>query len=175
MRPRVPTNNAVLPPLMILLLLVAGCAPASPELEDRTRVFEGAWFVVSYPVDFRPRPSIESSTADGFDSVFFDSPDGEATFYLYAPQWGGEAIDIALDPDTERLAEMDTSTDGPITTTRTTITATNGAWTRSYVTEDDERGPTRWTIGWQYASETARVKYSAAFAEFQESLTQFAD
>ncbi len=149
--------------------------PQPPPPDASTRVFEGAWFEVAYPADFAVRPSLESSSADGFDSAFFDSPDGQVTFYVFSPQWGGEPVDIALDPGTEMMADSTSTTAGPVTTTRVTIRARDGAWERSYVTEEDERGPTRWTIGWRYSSQEARERYAPAFEAFRESLTQFGD
>ena len=156
-----------------LLFPVTACAPEAPPVAQSTEVFQGAWFEVSYPASFEPRPSLESSSAEGYDSAFFDAPGGEVSFYVYAPQWGGEATDIALDPATEELVDSTTSTAGPLTTTYTTIAARDGAWTRSYVTTFDDRGPTQWTIGWRYASEQVRDRYEAAFTAFKESLQQF--
>jgi hypothetical protein len=149
--------------------------PQPPPPDASTRVFEGAWFEVAYPADFAVRPSLESSSADGFDSAFFDSPDGQVTFYVFSPQWGGEPVDIALDPGTEMMADSTSTTEGPVTTTRFTIRALDGSWERSYVTEEDERGPTRWTIGWRYSSQEARERYAPAFEAFRESLMQFGD
>jgi hypothetical protein len=151
------------------------CTPEPPAVVESTEVFEGAWFEVSYPASFQARPSLESSSADGYDSAFFDAPDGEVSFYVHAPQWGGEATDIVLDPITEEVVDSATSTVGSITTTHTTIAARDGAWTRSYVTTYDDRGPSQWTIGWRYASEQARDRYAAAFDAFKESLKQFAN
>lgn len=145
--------------------------PPDPPLE----LFEGAWFQVTHPADFTVRPSLESSSAEGYDSAFFDSPDGEVTFYVHSPQWGGEPSDIAVDPETEVLQDSTSTTEGPVTTTRMTIRALDGSWERSYVTEADERGPSSWTIGWRYASEAARERYARAFEAFRESLIQFGD
>lgn len=153
----------------------AGAGENPTAESSATTVFEGAWFEVAYPADFTVRPSLESSSAEGYDSVFFDSPDGEVSFYVHSPQWGGEPGDIALDPATETVADSTATTEGPVTTTRITIRALDGSWERSYVTEADERGPSRWTIGWRYASEEARERYAPAFAAFRESLTQFGD
>jgi len=97
--------------------------PETPPADAPTRIFEGAWFQVAYPADFTVRPSLESSSAEGYDSAFFDSPDGEVTFYVFSPQWGGEPSDIALDPDTEAMQDSTPSTEGPVTTTRVTIRA----------------------------------------------------
>lgn len=153
----------------------AGAGENPTAESSATTVFEGAWFEVAYPADFTVRPSLESSSTEGYDSVFFDSPDGEVSFYVHSPQWGGEPSDFTLDPATEVVQDSTSTTDGPLTTTRVTIRARDGSWVRSYVTEADERGPSRWTIGWRYASEEARERYAPAFEAFRASLTQFGD
>jgi hypothetical protein len=84
-----------------VLLVAGGIRPAASEGE--TRVFEGAWFQVAYPADFVAVPSLPSATAEGYDSAFFRSPDGAVEFYVFAPQWGGQPEDIALDPGREEL------------------------------------------------------------------------
>lgn len=187
-RPRTHRASRAHPLRCVLLLVIAtGCTAEAPVPDTSTAsdpstpsdssaaVYEGAWFEVTYPADFTVRPSLESSSAEGYDSVFFDSPDGEVTFYVHSPQWGGEPSDIALDPATEVLQDSTSTAEGPVTTTRLTIRAVDGSWERSYVTEADERGPSRWTIGWRYASDAARERYAPAFEAFRESLMQFGD
>lgn len=170
-------NHRVARAFSVVLLLAASTACSDPPSRAATswEVYEGAWFTIRHPSDFVPRPSMESSTADGYDSVFFDAPEGEVTFYVHAPQWGGATPDIATDPDTEVMADSTSTVEGPVTTTRTTISARDGSWTRTYQTVYDDRGPSQWTVGWRYSSEAARVRHQADYDEFVASLEQFAN
>ena len=54
---------------------------------SQTKTFQGAWFEVKYPQDFKAKGSLASETSDGFDSAIFTSPDGTVSFYVYSPQW----------------------------------------------------------------------------------------
>ena len=64
--------------------------------------YRGARFGVCHPTAFEVVPSLPSSTADGYDSARFVAPDESVSFYVYAPQWGGQATDIEI--DTERYS-----------------------------------------------------------------------
>src|SRR5690242_4846750 len=74
-----------------VLASVVSTALAKPiRATPKTQLFRGAWFEVRAPATFVVKPSLKSSTADGYDSVEFVAPDGAVTFYVFAPQWGGE-------------------------------------------------------------------------------------
>ena len=137
--------------------------------------FSGAWFEIDAPADFTVRPSLPSTSADGFDSAFFASPDGNVEFYVHAPQWGGEPTDIAIDPTTETLSDEKVVTDGPITRRWYTISADDGSYSRSYLTTTDARGPTERTVGIRYRSIEDLRANTAAYTAFRDSLRQFAD
>lgn len=154
-------------------LLAAGLAVAAAAQETRT--FRGAWFSIDYPADFEVRPSLRSTTADGYDSAIFAAPDGRVAFYVHAPQWGGVPVDIALDPATERLAGERVVEDGPVTRRWFTIAARDGSYARSYLTVTDDRGPTSTTIGLRYASPEVLDAFRDAYASFRRSLQQYAD
>lgn len=63
----------------------------------QTKTFNGAWFDINYPSNFLAKGSLKSSTSDGFESAVFKSPDNLVEFYVFSPQWNGEAIDILID------------------------------------------------------------------------------
>jgi len=155
------------------LLALGLAATAAPAQERRT--FEGAWFSIDYPAEFEVRPSLESTTADGYDSARFVAPDGSVAFYVHAPQWGGIPADIALDPATETVAGERVAEDGPLTRRWVTYTARDGSYARSYLTVTDHRGPTSYTIGLRYTSGAALEAYRDAYAAFRQSLEQYAD
>lgn len=136
--------------------------------------FKGAWFEVDYPDRWAVVPSLPSkSRPGGVDSVFFRSPDSAVEFYVFAPQWSGEAQDIVLDRATERLDSSKTSESGGKSVRWYTISARNGAYTRSY--EDTKGGSTRVVVGIKYRSEDAYREYRSAYLQFKKSLRQFAD
>lgn len=140
-----------------------------------TTTYAGAWFEIDAPVEFTVRPSLPSASADGFDSAFFTSPDGAVEFYIHAPQWGGDATDIAIDPATESLSDEKVVTDGPVTRRWFTISAHDGSYSRSYLTTTDTRGPTERTVGIRYRSIEDLQANNAAYTAFRDSLRQFAD
>ena len=48
-------------------------------------LFGGAGFEVSYPNTFRAVGSQRSPEKNGYESVFFTSPDGVVEFYIFSP------------------------------------------------------------------------------------------
>jgi hypothetical protein len=150
---------------VLLALGLAGTA-----LAQEIATFRGAWFEIEYPADFVAVPSLPSTTADGADSATFTAPDGTVSFYVFAPQWGGNPADIALDPATETLESERSATEGPVTRRWFTIAARDGGYRRSYLTTTDERGPSSRTIGLRYASSDALARYQADYLAFRSSL-----
>ena len=153
--------------------IVKAAAKTAKAGRARTLTYEGAWFSIDFPADFRERSSIPSSTADGYDSAFFVSPDGEVEFYVYSPQWGGDPGDIALDPKTERMGDQAVSAEGGKTVRRWTIEAKDGSYRRSYV--ETREGTVSWVIGIRYADDEALARYRGAYVRFKGSIRQLAD
>jgi hypothetical protein len=164
------TNRIIQAAAALALALWAIAAQAAG-----TTTYEGAWFEIDAPAEFTVRPSLPSTSADGFDSAFFTSPDGSVEFYVHSPQWGGEPTDIAVDQATETLGDERVVTEGPITRRWFTISANDGSYSRSYLTVSDARGPTERTIGIRYRSIEDLQAYNAEYLAFRDSLRQFAD
>ena len=159
--------------MMMVMLGAGGIGPAAAEAA--TRAFEGAWFQVAYPADFAVAPSLPSTTADGFDSAFFKSPDGAVEFYVFAPQWGGEPVDIALDPEREDVVSEKTVERGGQTLTWRTIAAKDGSYERAYQITEDPAGPSLWVVGIKYRDATTLSVYRPAYVRFKDSLELRAD
>lgn len=138
-------------------------------------IFRGAWFDVRYPAGFIPRPSLESSTAEGYDSAEFISPDGTVSFYVFAPQWGGTAVDIALLPDQERLVAEQRRKTGGRQIRWYTIAARDGSYRRSYQEAVSRQGSVKTIVGIKYRDEEARLRYQKAYQRFRNSLKLYAD
>ena len=147
--------------------------PKAPAAE--AVVYEGAWFTTAAPAGFIARPSLASETADGYDSVFFDAPDGRVTFYVCSPQWGRQATDVALDPATERLlAESQVELDAE-EVERREIAALDGSYERLVETVFSPATGAQWTFGFRWADAAAREEHLEAYERFKASLEQFAD
>ena len=83
--------------------------------------YSGAWFDVIVPNGFEAKPSLPSTTGEGYDSVWFINPKLDVAFYLYSPQWGGRPSDILDDPAIKNSNENIESNEDVITYTRSLI------------------------------------------------------
>jgi hypothetical protein len=165
--------------LLGCLAAVIGCTAPQHRPQrlhpPETRVFQGAWFEISYPAGFTPAPSLASSTAEGVDSAAFISPDGSVSFYVYAPQWGGEPTDIALDPLHETLVSENRAVQNNREIRWLTICAKDGGYCRAYQDTRTQQGSVRTVLGIKYRDEQARQRYLQDYLRFRNSLEQFAD
>jgi hypothetical protein len=139
------------------------------------RTFEGAWFSIRYPSDFIVRPSMHSTSADGYDSAFFTSPDKLVEFYVFSPQWDGNAYDITLNPMREYLIDKDVRNLSDRTETLFTIAAKDGSYKRSYRETTSIHSNVRWIVGIKYSSQMAYQTYQDTYVAFKKSLEQYAD
>jgi hypothetical protein len=138
--------------------------------------FKGAWFEIAVPPNFLATPSMKSSTsATGYDSAVFRSPDRKVEFYICSPQWNREPSDIALDPLTEKQSSYRSDTSRQRTVTWFTIEAKDGSYTRTYQDTRAINGSTRWVVGVKYSDRAAFDTYQDEYAKFKKSLRQFAD
>ena len=138
-------------------------------------VFSGAWFDVSYPAGFTARPSLKSSTAEGYDSAEFISPDGTVSFYVFAPQWSGTPADIARIPNREQLVTEQKSQVRDREIRWFTIAARDGSYRRSYQETVARQGSVKTIVGIKYRNEKARLRYQKAYEQFRKSLQLYAD
>ncbi len=141
-------------------------------LYGQTKLFKGAWFDISYPSSFTVLQGIKCQSMDGVESAFFISPDKSVEFYVYSPQWSGEASDIVLKSD-EKLASEKTDVKGNQTIKWFTISAKDGSYTRSYVQTITES--TNQVFGIKYKNQSSFDKYKNEYLNFKKSLVQFAD
>ena len=140
----------------------------------QTKTFSGAWFDINYPSKFLAKGSLKSSTSDGFESAVFKSPDNLVEFYIFSPQWNGEAIDILL-KSKEKLSSTKSQINGNVETKWWTITSADGSYSRSYQQKYNESQNTKWIIGIKYKNSSALEKYKKQYALFKSSLKQYAD
>lgn len=95
-------------------------------------------------------------------------------FYIFAPQWDGEATDIALRPNEKEASRQvkDTKTQ---TVTYFTISAKDGSYVRSYQETFRKLENSRWIVGIKYRNQKAYNRYKKAYLAFKASLVQFTD
>jgi hypothetical protein len=141
---------------------------------SQTKTYQGAWFEVKYPQDFKAHGSLLSATSDGFDSAFFTSPDGTVSFYVYSPQWSGDAKDIALQTN-EKLASSKEEKSDVKSVEWWTIIAKDQSYTRSYQKTTDMTSNTIHVIGIKYKNQAAYERFKKQYISFKSSLKQFAD
>ncbi len=143
-------------------------------LETGFRKYSGAWFQIEYPANFTVQPSLKSATSkEGFDSATFTSPDGTVHFYIFSPQWSGEATDIALKAS-EKQTDAKSSTENGLLVKRWTIQAKDGSYFRSYESSAETGGINK-VFGLRYASADDLNRYRTEYLHFKNSLEQYAD
>lgn len=153
---------------------------AGPAPEPVTfATYSGPWFDIEYPDSFTARPGRAGCLSSGrCDSAFFASADGAIEFYVFSPQWGGDpAVDLDLNPTTERLVEEKTATKGDITTRWVTVAAKDRSYTRSYVVIRDENEGS-WLLhafGIKYKDQATYAAWRDTYIQFKESLVQYSD
>lgn len=136
-------------------------------------LYKGAWFDVEYPRGFAVKPSIPSSTTGKFDSVFFVSADKKVRFYVFSPQWSGEASDIGIKPASEIEKDAKTETRDGTTERWFTYAARNGTGARSY--HETTTPETRLVFGFEYADQGSYKKHLSAYLHFKKSIVRYAD
>ena len=142
---------------------------------DKYKKFSGAWFDIEYPATFTAENSLKSLTnAEGFDSALFSSPDGKVQFYVFSPQWSGEASDISVKPG-ERIKETSEEKRNGLFVKRWTVEANDGSYRRSYEESSEKVSETNKVFGIRYATETDLKKYMEEYQHFKGSLKQYAD
>ncbi len=161
--------------LLVIVIIVATAISAAAGAKPWPK-YEGAWFSVSYPPGWSVRPSLKSKTSDkGYDSVFFQSPDKKAEFYVFSPQWNGDPTDIKLKPQIEKQLSQKVQVKGTSTATLVTIRAKNKSYNRSYLDRQDSATNTRVVFGLKYTKSTTYAKYKNLYAKFKASLVQLGD
>jgi hypothetical protein len=167
--------------LSIACLIIIFWASGECRGEGKWTTYKGAWFDIKYPAAFKVKPGQKSSTSTkGYDSVSFISPDNNVSFYVFSPQWQGQAreADIEFDPEREDLIEQKNWTEsdqmGKVKNIRTfTIQAKDTSYQRAI--RDETTDTTRLVFGIKYKNKDYYSKYYNDYIVFKKSLRQFAD
>ena len=154
--------------LVVILVLVI---PASGQKAWKT--FTGAWFAIDYPPEFTARASQASKSGKGAESAFFRSRDGNVEFYVFSPQWSGEARDIRPDTARETVSVKEQKNIDGAVGRLVTILAKDRSYMRVYV-ENEENG-TKTITGMKCRDNNEYRKFKPVFERFRKTLRQFAD
>ncbi len=137
--------------------------------------YEGAWFDVKYPKGFKVVPRQKSSTYEGrYDAVSFVSPDGNAEFYVFSPQWSGTPAWIALAKG-ERIVSRSTQSSATRKVDFVEVKGPGAKYYRAWADTQSKVSNTRHTFGFKYSSKAAYNQYRARYLLFKASLNQYAD
>ena len=167
---------------LIGLVVLAVFSVASAEGQnhpDQTRRFQGAWFSIRYPASFHVVPSQHSRTSTtGYDSAFFTSSDSHVQFYVFSPQWNGDAQDYQRDAQREVLVDDRTEEKpqklGYSKAHWVTVRARDKSYERSWV-EVATPENTRLIFGIRYRNSADLRAYRPQYLAFKKSLVQFSD
>lgn len=150
---------------------------------EETMVYNGSWFTINYPKGFTAFPIEPMETwGDNYEHVVtdeasFTSKDGQVTFFVYSPQWGGEPKDYLEVKANEEITSEQTQTSGdenwPITDKWVTLTDIKADYMRAYHSRKTES--THLVFGIQYTTQEAYDRYKPLYLAFKESLAQYAD
>jgi len=168
------SSFVILSILLVIMIIPTKAHPGRPD--GGWKEYKGAWFSIKYPGSFRVYPSLKSlSSSEGYDSVFFISPDSSVEFYVFSPQWNGGPSDIALQPDTEEYVAQKEEKRNSRIVRFITIRARDKSYLRSYVDTEDTDLNTRLVLGIRYTDQKAYEKYKQFYLDFKASIRQYAD
>lgn len=162
-------------------LVTIFCIIGECRAEGKWLTYQGAWFEIKYPRDFKVKPAQKSATSTiGYDSAYFASPDNNVVFYVFSPQWQGNLreTDSEIDPNHEELIEQNIRKEkdqlGNLKTVRTiTVKAKDNSYLRAV--RDESTATNRLVFGIKYKNKEFYNKYYNDYLVFKKSLRQFAD
>ncbi len=164
--------------LSVVALILSPNLSAQSAAAVKTSKYRGAYFEVKYPSSFTAR-ALDAAKARESSAATFSAPDSSMQFYIFSPQWGGDAPGISLVPATEveaaRKSEKGKSSGVVGTFTWTTLAAKDKSYTRVYQSFLADDKSIHWVVGMKYTSDEALAKYRAQYAQFKASLVQLAD
>lgn len=166
---------------LVIMACMVGCTEVRGSSDHRDqatfgwRSYVAPWFSIQFPDSFQVSPSLRSKSDEGFDSVFFDAPDGCARFYVLSPQWGRNASDVLPDDSIEIETARTETTVGERRVVSRIISARDGSYTRIVEENFEQDGVVYWATGFQYRTVEDRERLSEAYSHFKSSLEQYAD
>lgn len=158
--------------LLAAVTVTVASADPIPVPNRGLKTYKGAWFDIKYPLGFKALPRQKSASGPGWDAVSFISPDNRVEFYIYSPQWSGEADWLQVRPG-EKETSRSTEKLGDKVITYVTYKAPT--FTRSYAEYRQPDYNTRWIFGYKYLDSASYHAYRDLYLKFKQSLKQYAD
>ncbi|EKD84345.1 MAG: hypothetical protein ACD_39C00095G0003 [uncultured bacterium] len=160
--------------MVLALTLLAACVWADSTIVEKWSVYKGAWFEILYPGNFWEKPSLKDRNNPAkYSSVFFVAPEGNVEFYVMAPKYGMEPVDIALSQEQEIVVAESKKNERGLIFKDTTICAKDGSYMRLIEDYTDTTGPntyTRRTFSIKYKNQKVFNEYRAVYEMFKNSL-----
>ena len=135
--------------------------------------YSGAWFEVIVPENFIAKPSLPSTTNDGYDSVWFVNSTLGMALYVYSPQWGGKPSDIIDDSAVAHLREHVQSNEESSVHTR--AVAYNDGQSGSFTSTEKIDYASHLTTGYRSKQSPLSEELEQIYTCFVQSIQQFAD
>jgi len=144
------------------------------EKTNNWKTYEGAYFSIKYPDNFKVNPSIKS---DGslFNSVFFVSPDNTVEFYVYSPLWNGIATDVFVDDSKEIISSEESNIENGIETRYLNIEAKDKSYYRSYLFRENLNTNNLTAYGIKYKTKDDYNYFLNDYVKFKKSIQQWSD
>jgi len=149
-------------------ILLAVALLFSIQATAQFNLFGGAGFEVSSPNTFRAIGSQRSPEKNGYESVFFTSPDGAVEFYIFSPINKGVPNDIDVKIN-EKISPIQLTSGKMVSARFWTITAKDNSYTRAYHESIDSKTASNWIVGIKYKSQAAYNKYKNDYLAFKKS------
>lgn len=135
---------------------------------DMSKVFQGQFFSVKPPDGFK----VEKGTPD---SVLVRSPKGDVGFYVYSPQWGGDAPDfVPRKGVTTEVTHPNRYTTETRATWKEPKTGMMRSMLRQEIVRNDEVKAVK-VFGYEYRNKAAYDRHLDEYKAFKKSLQQFGD
>jgi len=144
------------------------------EKTNNWKTFEGLYFSINYPDNFKVNPSIKSDGSK-YNSVFFVSPDKTVEFYVYSPLWNGEATDVAVDKSKEIILSEESIIKNGIETKYLNIEAKDKSYERSYLFRENINTNNLTVYGIKYKTKDDYDYYLNDYLKFKKSIEQWSD
>jgi len=168
--------SSVRPLLLVFSLCAAALLPASAEdVPAGWKTFKGNYFSIGVPPGFVATPQGDAGGGGRHDEVSLWNAELSVEFYVYSPQWNGQAIIMEVATRAEELTSSESKRTGNIEETQLTITALDKSYTRFVLSLTNVAENTNKTFGVRVPNMKVYEKIRPTYVTWKKTLTQFAD
>jgi len=157
-------------------LCAAALLPASADdVPAGWQTFRGNYFIIGVPPGFVATPQGDPGGGGRHDEVSLWNAELSVEFYVYSPQWNGEALIMEVGTRAEELTSSESKRTGNIEEKQLTITALDKSYTRFVVSLTNVAENTNKTFGIRVPNVKVYERIRPTYVTWKKSLTQFAD